>query len=181
MIRQHRAIRRRHRSRRPLRRPLLEEQPQQRPPQRQHAAEHPQLHLVRARLPTPGPRHVRQQLPILLVALGLTLRYALLGGGGHRDPPTPRLVVLPKLCPGRIAPGLHRLPSSHGFWSHSAELGAPPFAEQLPNFGLTAERRKKLIAEGRRGLEAVLRAGEEQFSLDAMLESFASMSETHET
>ena len=62
-----------------------------------------------------------------------------------------------------------------------AELGAPPFAEQLPNFGLTAERRKKLIAEGRRGLEAVLRAGEEQFSLDAMLESFASMSETHET
>src|SRR5204863_9543902 len=80
-------IRCHHRTGRPLGGAPLEEQPQQRPTQRQHAPEHAQLRLVRARRPALCPQHVRQQLPILLLPLGLPLRYPLLGGAGHRGPP----------------------------------------------------------------------------------------------
>jgi hypothetical protein len=56
-----------------------------------------------------------------------------------------------------------------------AEMKAPPVAQQLPSFGLTEQRRKNLEANRRKGLQAVVRATEESFDLDAMLARFDSL------
>ncbi|MCC6176126.1 MAG: nucleotidyl transferase AbiEii/AbiGii toxin family protein [Chloroflexi bacterium] len=53
-----------------------------------------------------------------------------------------------------------------------AELAAPPLSEQAASFGLTPERRRRLDAERRRGLQAVVRVADDVFDLEAMLADF---------
>ena len=56
-----------------------------------------------------------------------------------------------------------------------AELRAPRLSDQPASVGITTARRRQLAAQTRKGLQAVVRAGEEPFDLDAMLAKFDEM------
>jgi predicted nucleotidyltransferase component of viral defense system len=53
-----------------------------------------------------------------------------------------------------------------------AELQAPLLSDQPDSFGMTAAQQRQLNTQTRKGLQAVVRAGEESFGLDAMLAKF---------
>lgn len=53
-----------------------------------------------------------------------------------------------------------------------AELRAPLLSDRPRAFGMTAARRRQLDAQARKGLQAVVRAAEEPFDLDALLARF---------
>ncbi len=53
-----------------------------------------------------------------------------------------------------------------------AELGAAPFAQQAPSFGMTPARRASLDESLLRDLPAVLRRGAPPFDLDDLLRRF---------